>query len=247
MFSKYKNKKYRHVHEEHRKQNTKQMENTDKFEGNDDYEIEDKFCRTFEDLASDNESDCDLDISVGHAQAVHEAYQASNKHHADENNTDVPIAFNQKIALWAVDNNISQTAVTNLLKILYSEGLNVPKSAITLLKIDSHFVIKDCGNGKLLIFSLRRSLQSRLQEELSDHRIISERYSELLQSCRKNRTLVTLNLYIDGMPISKSGNDQFWPILCKINESINKYPFVYGIFLGVSKSSNTSFCSRLYY
>ncbi len=43
---------------------------------------------------------------------------------------------------------------------------------------------------------------------------------------------------IDGLPLHKSSNKQFWPILCKIDEAIDQTPFPVAIFFGTSKPNN---------
>ncbi|CAG9793058.1 unnamed protein product [Diatraea saccharalis] len=49
---------------------------------------------------------------------------------------------------------------------------------------------------------------------------------------------VKLNFNFDGLPIFKSSNKEFWPILCNIYERPDIDPFVIGIYFGVGKPKN---------
>lgn len=45
---------------------------------------------------------------------------------------------------------------------------------------------------------------------------------------------ISLNINIDGLPIYESSRDEFWPILCSINEQPNISSSVIGIYRGKS-------------
>jgi hypothetical protein len=47
--------------------------------------------------------------------------------------------------------------------------------------------------------------------------------------------LISLKIGIDGLPISKSSNLQFWPILGKVDQSLTNNVFVISLFYGASK------------
>jgi len=50
---------------------------------------------------------------------------------------------------------------------------------------------------------------------------------------------IDLFVNIDGIPLANSSSIQFWPILCKINQSLYKLePFIVAVYCGQSKSSN---------
>lgn len=50
-------------------------------------------------------------------------------------------------------------------------------------------------------------------------------------------TAIELNINVDGLPISESGNDQFWPILYNIHGMAHIKPMVAGMFYGKTKPS----------
>jgi len=52
---------------------------------------------------------------------------------------------------------------------------------------------------------------------------------------------VTIQVNIDGVPLFKSTNGQFWPILGKIDSPFVSEPFVIGLFYGVTKPSDLKF------
>jgi hypothetical protein len=49
---------------------------------------------------------------------------------------------------------------------------------------------------------------------------------------------LTLKIGIDGLPISKSSNKQFWPVLCSVDQSENNRPFIVSLFYGDSKPND---------
>ena len=57
----------------------------------------------------------------------------------------------------------------------------------------------------------------------------------LLESTATLPSVLHLSLNIDGIPLYKSSNQSFWPILAQVKECIDKEPFVIGLFCGESK------------
>lgn len=46
---------------------------------------------------------------------------------------------------------------------------------------------------------------------------------------------IEILINIDGIPISKSSGDQFWPILGKIGNGRNQKVFTIGLYCGIAK------------
>ena len=46
---------------------------------------------------------------------------------------------------------------------------------------------------------------------------------------------LSLNIFVDGLPLHKSSSSQFWPILANIHQMPHISPFIVGIFHGTSK------------
>lgn len=62
-----------------------------------------------------------------------------------------------------------------------------------------------------------------------------------LRNCFKNLKCsisISININIDGLPIYKSSNKTFWPVLVNIHEYTNIKPMAVGIFYGESKPEN---------
>ena len=51
---------------------------------------------------------------------------------------------------------------------------------------------------------------------------------------------ILLQTNIDGLPLFKSSNLQFWPILGMVDNMPSKSPFIVGLFCGVKKPSVVS-------
>jgi hypothetical protein len=126
------------------------------------------------------------------------------------------------LAHWAVKNNVSQSAVSDLLAVLKTHECfsDYPVDSRTLLKTPRQTAIKQVSPGQYCHFGLVEGISSALVNcELS------------------NRTTLSLQFNVDGLPISKSSGKQFWPILCNIN-TFNPQPFPVGIYYGEKNPNN---------
>lgn len=126
------------------------------------------------------------------------------------------------IAEWALEFNISHTALKGLCGILNKRIPHVlPSDPRTLLLTNYkkiHITSVDTGhywhNG--LIDPLRKILEN-------------------VPNVPHN---ISLNINIDGLPIYKSSKQQFWPILFNISELPHISPLVIGIYGGQNKPSD---------
>ena len=57
---------------------------------------------------------------------------------------------------------------------------------------------------------------------------------------------VSVQINVDGVPLFKSTNGQFWPVLGKIDSPFVGEPFVVGLFYGNCKPSNLDFFNRFH-
>ncbi|CAN7950832.1 unnamed protein product, partial [Ixodes hexagonus] len=48
--------------------------------------------------------------------------------------------------------------------------------------------------------------------------------------------VIFLNVNVDGLPLTKSTCDQFWPILCQVTNCGKMQPFPAGVYYGQSKA-----------
>lgn len=122
---------------------------------------------------------------------------------------------------WSLLNNIPHTSLTSLLSILRQHPCfnNLPKHAKTFLKTPRATNIREMPPGQYCYFGILPILTSYLR-----------RYSD------RNENHISLQIGIDGLPISRSSENQLWPILC----SIVPYSevFLIGCYFGMSKPSD---------
>lgn len=123
---------------------------------------------------------------------------------------------------WALSNKVPHTAINALLKILHYYKITcVPKDARTLLKTPKKHVVCEISGGFYWHNGIKKNL-------------------ELLYSGDRNKPKeIEILVNIDGLPISRSSNSQFWPIIGQIHKAFFD-PFFIGIFHGYSKPKDTN-------
>lgn len=106
--------------------------------------------------------------------------------------------ISDKLKYWCVDHRITAIAMNDLLSILRFAGLGfLPKDCRTLMGTPVSVPIHTLSNGKMWYNGVQKSLECTLDKISND-------------------TSITLDWNFDGLPISKSSNNQFWPILLSI-------------------------------
>lgn len=106
--------------------------------------------------------------------------------------------LNFQIWKWALKNNITHAALSQLLKILIGFGhLSLPKDSRTLLRTPKKVRVINIGSGQLWY----RGLEERLT-----------------QICMRKicPDILPLEIHIDGTPIYKSSKSECWPIQCSV-------------------------------
>ena len=140
--------------------------------------------------------------------------------------------LSSNIAKWAVKNNISLSALRELLTILREDssycGKNLPADPRTLLKTPNKLYGKILGSGLYHYFGIAETLNS------------------LCKSLNINVTSSTeffLAVNIDGLPLSKSTASSFWPTLCSVKsiEALKKKVFLVALFHGSKKPNPNDF------
>lgn len=126
------------------------------------------------------------------------------------------------IATWALEFNITHCALNKLFKIVNKIIPNVlPTDARTLLKSNQVKInVIEMDNGQYW------------------HNGLIEQLTQCLQRQSNIPNKISLNINIDGLPVYKSSNKQFWPILCNVAEIKELSPFVIGIYAGKTKPLN---------
>lgn len=106
--------------------------------------------------------------------------------------------FETRLKFWATDHQISASAIGDLLKILISFGFTfLPKSSSTFMQTPCKTPIEELSNGRMWYNGVKNCLQ----------RVLSNISRDLSLS---------LDFNVDGIPVFKSSNVQFWPILMSI-------------------------------
>jgi len=126
---------------------------------------------------------------------------------------------------WAICFSINLNALSALLRILKPFHSELPLDGRTLLNTQTTYDIKTFSDGgKYFHFGLRDIIVN------------------LLKNCeKKSVNHIKLQVNIDGLQLFKSTSTQFWPILGLT--SLNKSPFVIGLYCGTSKPSINEYLS----
>ncbi|KAF5272403.1 hypothetical protein FQR65_LT17405 [Abscondita terminalis] len=136
-----------------------------------------------------------------------------------------------KLKNWAVDSHINHQQLNKLLAVLKEYHPELPSDSRTLLctprKCHSAIIAEANGFSKFYYFGISTSLFNQFK-------------SDGLENLLKENNIKTIKLIfnVDGVPITKSTNSQFWPILGMIstdNLNCRICPFVVAIFYGNNK------------
>ena len=124
---------------------------------------------------------------------------------------------------WAVECQIPMSSLSSLLQILRPYFPTLPKDPRTLLRTKTKYDIVELGGGLYYHFGIESGILSRF--------VVHPEFV-LDDMC------VFVQVNIDGLPLFKSSNHQFWPILCRIEQLPDTEPFVVGLYSGKSKPSD---------
>lgn len=141
---------------------------------------------------------------------------------SDKQQDDQHFRFDHELRVWAVTQNIKGTAINSLLKLLQKHKCfsELPADYKSFLKTPRQVPITNIAPGRYCHFSLHSILRDRLKASTI--------------------TEVSLQFNIDGLPISKSSSQQFWPILGHIVNFPSSQPFVAGIYFGEDKPKSSN-------
>ncbi len=150
----------------------------------------------------------------------------------DSNQIKLTDKLDIQLGNWALKNNITHNAISELLKILDPFVPDtLPLSAKTLLKTPRSLTMTNFEGGKYFFFGIEKFLIYIIKNvELSDF------YFPFIDCDRRN--LITLTLSTDGIPICKSSNTTLWPILIRVDQAMNCGPFPCALFCGNGKPAS---------
>lgn len=125
-----------------------------------------------------------------------------------------------------INKNIPHSTINSLLHTLrnIAQLSFLPKDARTLTQTPKQVTTMEFYEGHYFHFGIENGIRQQMREmDVVPDTII-------------------LDVNIDGLPISKSSSNQFWPILAKIRDtSICLPPFIIGIFHGYRKPTSTEY------
>lgn len=132
----------------------------------------------------------------------------------------------QALRSWVLRNNISGNATDDLLRTLRQVHVDgFPLDSRTLLNVPQTVAISSTGTGNYWHNGLKTSLMNILMQRKED----------------EIPNIVSFMFNIDGLPISKSSKNNFWPILCKLVELKDVKPIIVGIYEGQQKPTDLEF------
>lgn len=132
--------------------------------------------------------------------------------------------FKLSIANWAIERNVPQNTVNDLLSILKQHKCftEIPHDCRTLLGSNSSRTqnIRIVKPGKYYHFGLKKGIQNVLK-----HVSIEDE--------------IKVVVGIDGLPLSKSSSSQFWPILAYL-QPFKEFIFMIGLYHGLKKPADSN-------
>jgi hypothetical protein len=135
---------------------------------------------------------------------------------------DLADSIRRRLTEWLLQNNIAGVPTDHLLKILIDAGLDyLPKTSRTLLRTPRSVIdVRNICGGEFKYFGIAPKL----------HTILTHN-----PNFAENTDTLKLKFNVDGLPLYKSTNGQFWPILCKLEHFP---PFVVALFYGTKKPTD---------
>ncbi|XP_031330642.1 uncharacterized protein LOC116161619 isoform X2 [Photinus pyralis] len=140
--------------------------------------------------------------------------------------------YTSKLRQWALEENISHKSLNKLLVLQREHNLTVPKDARSLLRTPRTVAMKKLGSGQFYYFGIKNTLL-----QLIEHNNLSIRKSFIFE--------ITVNF--DGLPLSKSSNSSFWPILIGFEnfEPLKRVVAIVGLYHEESKLLHKGFTLQL--
>lgn len=141
------------------------------------------------------------------------------KHIAKDN---IQNTFINRLRSWAVSYKIPHNALRSLLKLLQSiPNINLPQDPRTLLSTPRHIFSKSVAPGTYSHIGIKNAVE------------------KIINFLDNKPEKINLLINIDGLPLSKSFNNQIYPILCSLAE-YPQYVSVIGIYHGYEKPNNAN-------
>ena len=168
-----------------------------------------------------SESDMQEDINSEPESSDTDFNTESDSDTESESEPVIPEEVTGEVAYWAIMNNVPQSVVRPLLKILRKPLPYLPKDPRTLFQTcSSTSGIKELSGGLYYHFN---QIANKITSTLTSDPLLQQDETIYLQ------------INVDGVPLFKSTSEQFWPILCMIEGTERREPFIAGLYSGKSK------------
>lgn len=165
-----------------------------------------------------NNNSVEVDILTDNLEVVSDSFRLSSiSDNSGSDKNELQIVENNVSKLWQLGNwatnyNINHNALSPLLGLLRQwmpfEGF--PIDPRTLLKTDRNISTIAIAGGSFHHFGLTSQITKIIKCVK-----LSKNQPPILRSIEN---LISIKIGVDGLPISKSSNQQFWPILGKIDQ-----------------------------
>ncbi|PAA88529.1 hypothetical protein BOX15_Mlig006167g1, partial [Macrostomum lignano] len=170
-------------------------------------------------LSAEGEAGQEHNLQLEEEWAIEDEFAPEETDDDSEAEMDGP-TIEQSLAEWALKFRVSAAALDSLLHLLHRAFPQLPLSARTLLQTPRKTATAPLSSGEFVYLGIRSNLPKDTQLEAP----------------------LKLSIGIDGLPIFKSKNEGFWPILGSFPQSC---PFVIALFFGVNKPEVCGFLKDL--
>lgn len=149
-----------------------------------------------------------------------ESFEGFENGDVDNNASSLGLSFREELASWATKHHCRRGTINELLRILRKQGHCLPKDSRTLLTTPTKIsTLERCG-GQYVYLGIEHGVRQILSN-----------YPSFLE---KNKS-IDLMINVDGLPLFKSSNAQFWPILGSFD---GFHVFVIALFYGKTKPNS---------
>jgi hypothetical protein len=171
----------------------------------------DDYLRYFEDEDEDEDED-DEEGLFDQTLHAHSEFPASNLLSSE-------LSLAEELAIVYVRTQVHHSAIVEINRVLRKHGIVVPKSARAHLQ-----TIRKVGRlqSGLLHFGIEKGLSTKIRKGMLGN----------------ESSKIELQIAIDGLPLSSSSAACFWPILCRVVNSVDSKPFPITVFKGESKPND---------
>ena len=176
----------------------------------------------------------DSETGLDYSEASSDGELSLSSYKSDSIVDSINVSLSPQIAEWCVKNNVSQIATSELLKILKPYHNELPLDARTLLSTPRNLFTEGMDSGEIYYFGVASSLIKLVNCGLTSFKFPCDaKYTS-------SKMLLTITVSTDGLPLSRSSQVSFWPILGILDQAIIRKPFLISIYCGKTKPSNVN-------